>query len=49
MHLINIKTLSHHTEAPTTVYRHKDAALQLAEVHVCKLKVWLEASDAHAI
>jgi len=48
MHLVNIKTLSHCTEALTTAYRYKDAALQSAEVHVCELKVWLEASDAHA-
>jgi len=41
MQLIDIKTLSHHTEALTARY-------MLTMVGNHKLKAWLEASDAHA-
>jgi len=39
--LVNIKVLSHHTEALTTV-------VQLSLAHIHELKAWLEASDTHA-
>ena len=47
-HLVNIRTLSQHTEALITSLQLSEAIRQLSEAHVHELEVQLSASDAHA-